>query len=57
MYRRQMKDNFKIADLGNWLDSGSINRRSEYQRKPRLCLLWDMLILRISETDKSVSGE
>lgn len=52
MYRRQMKDNFKISDLGNWLDSGSINRRSEYQRKPRLYLLWDMLILRISETDK-----
>ena len=52
MYRRQMKDNFKISDLGNLLDSGSINRRSEYQRKPRLYLLWDMLILRISETDK-----
>lgn len=43
--------------LRYWLDSRSINRKSDYQRKPGLCLLWDKLILGFSGTEKWVSGK
>lgn len=40
-----------------WLDIVSINSKSDRQRKSRLCLLWDALILGFSGTEKSQGAE